>query len=167
MSEMYNRFRESHRQAARYVDQCIEATLFGLYPDSDHLTVAQHLPTVMLLYKKIYPPAPQPQTSTDLTSGSGRGSSKSKRHVLSIEAQRRARDKLFAEIVADKFLIQNVVRECFIHLVKQHEPLNDVLRTRIWYGEPYVDWLQFKNATFNNCDLFRAFLYRNEAIPRF
>jgi hypothetical protein len=54
-----------------------------------------------------------------------------------------------------------------MHLVSYHKPLQEALLNRIWYGEPFVDWITLKNATVNNCNLFRAFLLRNEAVPRF
>jgi hypothetical protein len=168
---MVGRFRSQNPQAARYVDQCVEASLMGTYEYCNHLAVARHLPSLIFLYKKLHvaPRAQQPakeppgQQQHARSRAYGGGAN----NVPATVHYRTARNKLFAAVVADKFLIQNIIRENFINLVHHHEPLHEALRHRIWYGEPFVDWIAFKNATYNNCNLFREFLFRNETVPRF
>ncbi len=131
------------REARHFIDACIECSLFGLYPTSDH-SLFTNFTMILKLFTYIYIPRDPKEEDTS-----------------------KARKRLFIKISRNQLVLQGIIRECLVYCINRLRVLKEFLVNNLWSGTPFIWWSKFENSVRVNSDLIRKYFNRTGKIPGF
>lgn len=164
IGDMFMTDYKSDTHLARFMDACVECSVLGLYPHSNHGVLASNVMRLVSMYHTLYVQKSQPDTEQEEVPEPKKKRAKRKSKNGSDDPERTGRFLLIKRLCETNDVIQNVFREVLMFSISRSKELCSVLKNIIWRGAPFVTWEGFCSATKNNCDMTREYWVRYGSI---